>query len=861
MFEPIISGAFLLGAFIAASLGFLFGMFKKWQLTFLKVASTALSVLLAIIITKLLVADGTAYGLSELTNYIPPEFAGDVEAIFATPAVSDAVAAIVSMTLAPILFTPVFLILKLLLSFAKAPLARLWVNKAENNKTWNNNKWNYDKWAKKKLLTNKKFKMSSALLGALSGFMFFYAISITNVFGVAMLGKYSKPIVASLTNNDPTMIEICDAAADNKAVTIMELTGGSIVYDHLISYSIDGHYASLEDEIDFIYITTETIINITGNVENYDGSLVKKNIDDWTVAYNKTNIMPSIISGTLSAADAKWDNGEPFFGITRPSLPAPFTPISDTFFEIMSGGDVDAMKADLTSVFKIIGVLCEDAPISSVVADPMSFIGNKELSVKLFEAFYSSGRLYKIVPAITECGIDLMSSTLQLHTDRNATYSDIIEKLIAETQGIIPAADENGALNIDYDALSEQLAPKVASVLKKAGIDAKSDSCVPLSRALIESAVAGQLNAETVTALLSTTEITVLEADETTESNIMLSFETFVEKTQLIYMDSVVVNYDKPADVEKEAALLAESFSIVGSVAGSLTGEEITTETLITDFGKLLDGFTLTHTIGPESSKNLLICILQSERVTDSLKLDILQVTHVANHIAGESENESYSALLENVFTAISIIDGASKNEDITGKVEELIMNMTPATSTTIQQFVKPENMVNFGVPEESAEPTSELVSNIFGNLSDAKESGNLTEEEYKAEAEAVSDIINVAMSAASGNSDSLFEDEQSVTDFVNRVSDSKVMSQTIIDSVYDEEGNKNVDPLNLGVQLSDDNKAELVEAMNQNLAGTDESEKEEKQKTLLAAAALVNVEVQINENGEFVLPTNFPFN
>lgn len=860
MFEPIISGAFLIGALIAACLGFLFGMFKKWQLTFLKIASTALSVFLAIIITKLLVADGTAYGLSELTNYIPPEFAGDVEAIVATPAVSDAVAAIVSMTLAPILFTPVFLILKLLLSFAKAPLARLWVNKAEHNKTWNNNKWNYDKWAKKKLLTNKKFKMSSALLGALSGFMFFYAISITNVFGLSMMGKYAKPIVANLSGNDPTLIEICDAAADNKAVTIMELTGGSIVYDHLISYSIDGHYASLEDEVDFIYKTTETIINIV-NTDNYDGSLVKKNIDDWTVAYNKTNIMPSIISGTLSTADAKWDKGEAFFGITRPSLPAPFTPISDTFFEIMSGGDVDAMKADLISVFKIIGVLCEDAPISSVVADPMSFIGNKELSVKLFEAFYSSGRLYKIVPAITECGIDLMSSTLQLHTDKNATYSDIIEKLIAETQGIIPAADESGALNIDYDALSEQLAPKVASALKKAGIDAKSDSCVQLSRTLIECAVAGQLNSDTVTNLLSTTQITVLEADETTESNIMLSFDTFVEKTQLVYMDSVVVNYDKPADVKKEATLLAESFSIVGTVAGSLTGEEITTETLITDFGKLLDGFTLTHTIGPESSKNLLICILQSERVTDTLKLDILQVTHVANHIAGESENESYSALLENVFTAISIIDGASKNENITDKVQDLIMNMTPATSSTIQQFVKPENMVNFGIPEESAEPTSKLVSNIFGNLSDAKESGNLTEEEYKAEAEAVSDIINVAMSAASGNSNSLFEDEQSVTDFVDRVSDSKVMSQTIIDSVYDEEGNKNVDPLNLGVQLSDDNKAELVEAMNQNLAEVDESEKEEKQKLLIAAAALVNVEVQINENGEFVLPTNFPFN
>jgi hypothetical protein len=79
-------------------------------------------------------------------------------------------------------------------------------------------------------------------------------------------------------------------------------------------------------------------------------------------------------------------------------------------------------------------------------------------------------------------------------------------------------------------------------------------------------------------------------------------------------------------------------------------------------------------------------------------------------------------------------------------------------------------------------------------------------------------------------------------------------MGQTIVDTVYDENGNKTVDPLNSTVTLSDSDTAELLEAMNQNLANADEANKEETQKTLEAIAALVNVNVEL-VNGEFVIP------
>ena len=845
MFEPMISSAFLALACVAALLGFLFGMRKKWQYTFLKIATTVIATIIAIIVAKWIPAKGIDTLTDTIIKKLPESLATGVESILSTPAIEDSIKAMASMMLAPIIFLLAFIIIKPLLALAKAPLARLWINKAEHNKTWNNNSFNYDKWGKKKLLEHKGFKMSSALLGAFSGLLLAYILSIPAVFGLSMTGKVAKPIVENIAGSESDLVEICDAAIDNRVVTVMELTGGATIYDTITSYKINGHTAHLEHEVNFMATSAKVVFDLSKS-EGYDGTAVKKSIDELTDAFDKTLIMPSMISGVLNAADTKWDNGETFLGINRPSLPEPFTPISDSIFDILSGDDVNALKADIISVFKITGILCEKIQLSTLSENPLYLISDKEISASIFEELYASERLYTLVPALADCGIGVMADTLHFHEDVAATYDSMANDILANVQNAYTNGTESELANVLHDLLNSY------------GIDAKPDSCTALAKALVAANADGAITIDTVSQILGATEIIIVESDNVTESTITLTSDVYAEKTQLVFAESVKVNYDKPANTKKEAALLAEAFVSVKQVADkALTDEGFNPKDLVVDFGHLIDAFNATHTFGAESSRNLLICVLQSDSALEALNTDTIQVTHLGNSIADTAKGESYANILENIILAIDILNGASNNEDVVDQIHDLIVNMTPATSTTLKEFTSPDNMQNFGIPEQSAEQTSGLVSNIFENLSNAKESGTLTDEEYKAEAEAVSDIINIAMNATSdgANSESLFDENQTVTDFVDRVADSKIMGQTIVDTVYDENGNKTVDPLNTTVNLSNSDKAELLAAMNNNLANADDDNKEETQKTLEAIAALVNVQVELDENGNFVIP------
>ena len=839
MFEPIITGAFLALMGVAALFGFLSGMHKKWQYTLVKIASTALATVVAIFVARVIPTKGMDYITNSIVGGVPENMAADVESILTAPAVEEPMTALISMLLAPLLFSLAFIAVKLVLALTVAPIARFWINKAEDNKVWNYNSSNYDKWGKKKLLEQKQFRMSSALLGAFSSVLVVYMLAIPVVFGISMTGIIAEPIVDNFLSEDTTIVEICDASIDNRAVTAMELTGGKAIYDSITACTINGQTAHLSDEINFWATCMKAVINIS-KADGYDGAVAKNSVDEMAAAFDKATITPSIISGILSAADAKWSNGDTFLGIAQPSLPEPFTPISDTIFDILKGDDIDGLKDDLSSLFRVTGILCEEINISEIADDPMALLTNKDVTSKIFKELYASDRLYTLVPALAECGIGVMADTLSFNEDVSATYMNMINEILAATQNTDP----------------DNLATSLRAIFNSYGIDAKEDSCATLASVLLENNADGTMTAETVIRILSEVELVIVEADEETISIIYLTADVFAEKTQLVFTENIAINYGKPADIKTEADMLAFAFATVGDIANKTTGGDLDTKSMITDFGTLIDCFSDTHTFGDAASENLLMCVLQSDTVTDTLKTDVIQITHLGKNITNTAQEESYSAILENVVITLSIIEGASNSEDITGQIENLIMNMTPGTSNILQQFITTENIESMGVPSQSAGQTSDLISNIFGNLSDAKTSGELSEEEYKAEAEAVSGLINFAMGATSnsGSSDSVFTEDQTVSGLVDSIANSKVMGQTVIDAVYDENGNKTVDPLNTSVTLNSGEKTELLAAMNNNLANADAADKEETQKTLTAIAALVNVEVVV-VNGEFVIP------
>ena len=104
MIEPIISGVFLAFAGIAAFLGFIFGMRKKWQYTMLKIATTVIATIVAVIIARAIPATGFEALTDMIVGVLPETFSADIKSVLTTPEVKDSILAMVSMILAPLAF-------------------------------------------------------------------------------------------------------------------------------------------------------------------------------------------------------------------------------------------------------------------------------------------------------------------------------------------------------------------------------------------------------------------------------------------------------------------------------------------------------------------------------------------------------------------------------------------------------------------------------------------------------------------------------------------------------------------------------------------------------------------------------------
>ena len=74
---------------------------------------------------------GSGFALSLIVDYLPAELS-DLSEVLASNAVSESARAIVSMTLAPALFYPLFVIIKPILAIFNNPIARILVKVCGN---------------------------------------------------------------------------------------------------------------------------------------------------------------------------------------------------------------------------------------------------------------------------------------------------------------------------------------------------------------------------------------------------------------------------------------------------------------------------------------------------------------------------------------------------------------------------------------------------------------------------------------------------------------------------------------------------------------------------------------------------------
>ena len=188
---------------------------------------------------------------------------------------------------------------------------------------------------------------------------------------------------------------------------------------------------------------------------------------------------------------------------------------------------------------------------------------------------------------------------------------------------------------------------------------------------------------------------------------------------------------------------------------------------------------------------------------------------------------------------------------DVKEEIEWIVTNMTPTTSTIITSQITEETVKNYGVSEQSAAPVSNLITNMFESMANETE---LTQEEYENESSAITHLFSVAtdLSTSSSGGNIFGESVASAADITDTVLNSKVVSDALLNTVVDESGEIKEDPLALEIELTEDDKTMLVDALNDySTANLPQSEtKEEDIQKITALAAVFNINISIDANG-----------
>ena len=731
--------------------------------------------------------------------------------------------ALASMFVSPILFIPLFFIIKPILNIFGKLISRLIARASEKDE--NGRKIVKRKHYKKRneALIAHYFNPLGAALGALCSLLVFCialvpivgAIDVVNdivpLFSDTLMEEASE---AEGATENAAMLDIAGTALaalngldNNVGALTIKYTGGKLLYGAMTTSVINGEMANLNKEGALLASVAEAAVIVLDEEEAPEEKAAA--VRAVSPAFDRSVVTRTLISEFCTAAGETWDAGESFHGVARPQLGGDFEAITSAAIDVFATADSQNIKKDVHAITEAVAVLFESGAVGDLQSDPMSILGNEETTSALFAAFLENERLDPMVDGFADFGVNILLDTILTPNTREELYAEFV----------------NGFTSVNGED---------AEALTKAYSDIFDDYGIRLDAETVAYAAECKLKGEDMNNWLF--------------MHVAKNKEEFVAKTELVSSDMITGGVTPITNRDHEADALAHAFAVVYGMTSDLKGDSFNTKNMIGKFGPALDSFTMTETIGAEKTGLVLKAVLQSKTVHDQLGMSVIDATNTANSIIENSGKKDYATIMESLTGIIEVLEAASdKGTSTKEAVDKMLDNLTPEAANVMQTMATPNVVKNYGVPENNAEPVANMISDTFGNLQD------VPAEEYDKEAAAVADMMNVMMAMGSGGSSSTFGGEESDTqlsadEYVTNVMDSKAMSKTLVDTVYGEGDEPKVDPMGSNRNLSEGERAELLESLNSKWAASPKDEATKRQ--IVAIAAMMNMVVEVTDAG-----------
>ena len=731
--------------------------------------------------------------------------------------------ALASMFVSPILFIPLFFIIKPILNIFGKLISRMIARASEKDE--NGRKIVKRKHYKKRneALIAHYFNPLGAALGALCSLLVFCialvpivgAIDVVNdivpLFSDTLMEEASE---AEGATENAAMLDIAGTALaalngldNNVGALTIKYTGGKLLYGAMTTSVINGEMANLNKEGALLASVAEAAVIVLDEEEAPEEKAAA--VRAVSPAFDRSVVTRTLISEFCTAAGETWDAGESFHGVARPQLGGDFEAITSAAIDVFATADSQNIKKDVHAITEAVAVLFESGAVGDLQNDPMSILGNEETTSALFAAFLENERLDPMVDGFADFGVNILLDTILTPNTREELYEEFV----------------NGFIGVNGED---------AEALTKAYSDIFDDYGIRLDAETVAYAAECKLKGEDMNNWLF--------------MHVAKNKEEFVAKTELVSSDMITGGVTPITNRDHEADALAHAFAVVYGMTSDLKGDSFNTKSLIGKFGPALDSFTMTETIGAEKTGLVLKAVLQSKTVHDQLGMSVIDATNTANSIIENSGKKDYATIMESLTGIIEVLEAASdKGTSTKEAVDKMLDNLTPEAANVMQTMATPNVVKNYGVPENNAEPVANMISDTFGNLQD------VPAEEYDKEAAAVADMMNVMMAMGSGGSSSTFGGEESDTqlsadEYVSNVMDSKAMSKTLVDTVYGEGDEPKVDPMNSGRNLGSNERTELLESLNSKWAASPKDDATKRQ--IVAIAAMMNMVVEVTDAG-----------
>ena len=631
-------------------------------------------------------------------------------------------------------------------------------------------------------------------------------------------------VLAGDENTPDEVLEILDVATNNAGTKLVHFMGGRALYRGMTTYRADGETVRLLNETEFLGALGDA--GAAYRNKNVSRGEAADKVRYVATAMKKSTLIPKAGAELFSSAADSWTAGEKYYGIAMPKIGG----FGDLFGEIVAsqkGATTETFREDMGALISIVARFVETDALSNAKDNTMALFSDRELTEGIIYELLESPRLYVAVGGALNVGVDGIGTSLQMHKTRDALYEDFCDDIraVARPVGMARALD---GLNEEQ----KRAAKDYQNVLEAYGIKATDQVIRAASMA------ASQSNVDMVEWFAT--------AGVVTE-------KTMPQKSVLVTAAEVKIESVKVQNPKEEAAYFAEALCVLSTVTEKAGAADMDVADLVTDFGPAFDWLAKTETVGRDTSAKLFKAILQSQKVSGQIGFSVFEASEIADTINENANRSSYASQMLSLSQTVRVIRN-SGTTDAEAAIEQLLADLTPESASTLQAVSTPSVVMNHGVPERSSVPVSTMMSDMFGNLSKAKQN-NMSDEQLQRETVAVNKVMTMAMNTGSSNGSTFGQGSVTGTSakgFVNDIMDSEVVSQTVVEQVYGTGSTPKNDPLVTERTMSATDEAELLDALNDKWASASATERNDanyKQK-LVSTAALMNLSVKVTNSG-----------